>query len=74
MLKQGQLKQDLMKKRNQALHVKKTGSSNQTQRQAEENDGQEEEEVTKETMPYLANQFWKVGLQHNIEDLLSDYE
>ena len=74
MLRQGQLKQDLMKKRNQALHVKNTGDSSQTKRQAEENDGQEEEEVTQETRPFLANQFWKVESQVDVEDLLADYE
>lgn len=79
MLKQGQLKQGLMKKRNQAQHVKKAGPQGAAKEDDKEDglqngNSSDGEVVEKEEQPFLANQFWKVEQEINLDDLLSDYE
>lgn len=67
MLKNGAMKQNLMKKRNQALNVKKS------KKPANIADIFEKEEE-KQEKAFLNNQYWRVPESFSIEDLLQDFE
>jgi len=59
-----------MKKRNQALNIKK-GKPNLS---SIEDNKEEEDQAKKDEVTYLSNQYWKIPESFDIEDLLQDFD